>query len=300
MDQLSAMRAFVHAARTASFSAAAKEEGTTQGTVSKKVAALEKYLGTPLLIRNQRKVALTSIGREYYEKSIFILKKMEEAETLVKTAASSPSGVLKVSMSPVLSRLIMSPILVDFLQEYPGIQIISKLTERHCDIIAEGIDIAIRARHLKDSSLIASRLSSNPLTVAAAPSYIERHGEPKHPKELQHHNCLVFSRSRQAHEWRFSRGDQDVSVLVEGNTRCDQGDTIVELAVLGAGITLMPSWLMRDHLASGRLRRLLPDWESPTIPIQLVYPRMATLPIKNRLFIEFVKKEVRRRRLLPS
>jgi DNA-binding transcriptional LysR family regulator len=300
MDQLSAMRAFVRAARTASFSAAAKEEGTTQGAVSKKVAALEKYLGTQLLLRNQRNVTLTSVGREFYEKSLFILKEMEEAETLVKTAASSPTGVLRVSMSPVLSRLIIAPILVDFLQEYPDIQIISKLTERHCDIIAEGIDIAIRARHLEDSSLIAARLSSNPLTVAAAPSYLERHGEPGHPRELQHHNCLAFSRSRHTHDWHFSRGGEDVAVQVEGNMQCDQGDTLVELAVLGAGITLMPSWLMLDHLASGRLRRLLPDWDPPTIPIQIVYARSANIPLKNLLFIEFVKKEVRRRRLLPT
>jgi DNA-binding transcriptional LysR family regulator len=300
MGQLSAMRAFVRVARTGSFSAAAKEEGTTQGTVSKKIAALEKYLGTQLLLRNQRNVTLTSVGREFYEKSLFILKEMEEAETFVKIAASSPTGVLRVSMSPVLSRLIIAPILVDFLKEYSDIQIISKLTERHCDIIAEGIDISIRARHLEDSSLIASRLSSNPLIVAAAPSYLERHGEPRHPRELKHHNCLVFSRSRHTHDWLFSRGDQEFAVQVEGNMQCDQGDTLVELAALGAGITLMPSWLMLDHLASGRLQRLLPGWEPPTIPLHIVYAKSANIPLKNRLFIEFVKKEVRRRRLLPA
>jgi DNA-binding transcriptional LysR family regulator len=300
MDQLSAMRAFVRVVRTGSFSAAAKEERMTQGTVSKKVAALEKSLGTRLLLRNQRIVTLTSAGREVYERSLFILKEVEEAETLVKTADSSPAGVLRVTMSPVLSRLIIAPILVDFLRAYPDIRISSQLTERHCDIIAEGMDIAIRARHLEDSSLIASRLSSNPLTVAAAPSYLERHGEPKHPRELQHHNCLVFTRFRHAHDWRFSQGNQDIAVPVEGNMQCDQGDTLVELAVLGVGITLMPSWLMLDHLASGRLRRLLPGWKSPSMPLHVVYAKGANIPLKNRLFIEYMKKEVRRRRLLPA
>lgn len=300
MDQLSAMRAFVCAARTGSFSAAAKEEGTAQGTVSKKIAALEKSLGTQLLLRNQRNVTLTSVGREFYERSLFILKEMEEAETHVKTAASSPTGVLRVTMSPVLSRLIIAPILNDFLRAYPDIQIICQLTERHRNIIAEGIDIAIRARHLEDSSLIAPRLSSNPLTVTAAPSYLERHGGPGHPRELQHHNCLVFSRFRQAHNWCFSRGDEDVVVPVEGNIQCDQGDTLIELAVSGAGITLMPSWLMLDHLESGRLLRLLPGWKPPSIPLHIVYAKSANIPLKNRLFVEFVKKEVRRRGLLPA
>jgi DNA-binding transcriptional LysR family regulator len=109
MDQLSAMRAFVCAARAGSFSAAAKQEGTSQGTVSKKIAALEKSLGTQLLLRNQRNVTLTSVGRDFYERSLSILKEIEEAETLAKTASSSPTGVLKITMSPVLSRLIVAP-----------------------------------------------------------------------------------------------------------------------------------------------------------------------------------------------
>jgi DNA-binding transcriptional LysR family regulator len=224
---------------------------------------------------------------------------MEDAETFVKTATSSPAGVLRVSMSPVLSRLIIAPILVDFLRAYPDIQVILKLTERHCDIIAEGIDIAIRARHLEDSSLIASRLSSNPLTLVAASSYLERYGELGHPRELQDHNCLVFSRFRQAHNWRFSRGDQDIAVAVTGNIQCDQGDTLVELAASGAGVALMPSWLMQDHLASERLQRLLPGWKPPSIPLHIVFAKNVNIPLKNRLFVDFVKKETRRRRLLP-
>jgi DNA-binding transcriptional LysR family regulator len=300
MDQLNAMRAFVGTARAGSFSVAAKEDGTTQGAVSKKIAALEKSLGAQLLVRNQRNVALTSVGREFYERSLVILKEVEEAETLVRSSVSSPAGVLRVTMSPVLSRLIIAPILADFSKAYRDVQVILKLTERHCDIIAEGIDIAIRVRHLDDSSLVALRLSSNPLTIVAAPSYLEQHGEPRHPQELQHHNCLLFSRFRHRHTWRFSRGNRDVVVPVTGNLRCDQGDTLVELAASGAGITLMPPWLMRDHLESGRLRRLLPGWKPPSIPLHIVYSKDANLALKNRLFVDFVKKEVRRRRLLPA
>jgi DNA-binding transcriptional LysR family regulator len=300
MDQLSAMRAFVRTARTGSFSAAAKEEGTAQGTVSKKVAALEQFLGAQLLRRNQRSVTLTSVGRDFYERSLFILEKVGQAEELVKTVASSPTGVLRVTMSPVLSRLVIAPVLNDFLREYPDIEIVCELTERHSDIIAEAFDIAIRARHLEDSSLIALRLSSNPLTVAAAPSYLERNGVPRHPRELQRHNCLVFSRFRQAHNWRFARGGEDAVVPVGGNMQCDQGDTLIELAVLGMGITMMPAWLMRDHLDSGRLLRLLADWKPPSIPLHIVYAKSANIPLKNRLFVEFVRKEVRRRRLLPA
>lgn len=300
MDQLSAMRALVNVVQSGSFSAAAKLEGVTQGTVSKQISALEKSLGAQLLLRNQRNLSLTGVGRAFYDRSLVILQEVEEAEAMVKTSVESPTGQLTVTLSPVLSRLIVAPILADFLEAYPDLQVDFELTERHCDIIAEGIDVAIRARHLEDSSLITRPLSSNPLSLVAAPAYLETHGRPTHPSELQNHNCLVFSRFRQPQQWAFTRGKERVTTRVSGNFLCDQGDTLVELAVAGVGIALMPSWLMRDDLKAGHLKRLLPGWQPPSLPLQIVYAKDPHLPAKIRCFAEFLRREVRRQKLLPA
>jgi DNA-binding transcriptional LysR family regulator len=300
MDQLNCMRVFVRVARTGSFSAAAKEEGTTQGTISKQVAALEKLLGSRLLLRNQRDVGLTDVGRRYYDRCLSILREVDEAATIARSDSASPTGLLRVSMSPVLSRLVVAPILPGFLLAYPDVKIILKLTERHCDIIAEGIDVAIRARNLEDSALVARPLSSNPLSLAAAPCYLKKHGKPKHPNDLQDHNCLIFSRFRHPHRWRFARGKEEVTVPVEGNLRCDQGDTLIDLAVSGLGIALMPPWLMRDHLKAGRLQTILPGWKPPSLPLNVVYAKSPYLPVRTSCFTEFLRREVRRRKLLPA
>ena len=300
MDRLSAMRGFVHVVQSGSFSAAAKQEGVTQGTVSKQVSALEKRLGAQLLLRNQRNLSLTSAGQVFYERCLVILQEIEEAEALVTTSVASPTGELRVTLSPVLSRLVIAPILGDFLKTYPGLRMNFELTEHHCDIIAEGVDVAIRARHLEDSSLIARPLSSNPLSLVAAPAYLEERGKPTHPSELRHHNCLVFSRYRRPQKWTFTRGKEQVASRVRGNFRCDQGDTLVELAVSGVGIALMPSWLMRDDLKAGHLKKLLPGWQPPSLPLQIVYAKDPRLPAKIRCFTDFLRREVRRRNLLPA
>ncbi len=252
-----------------------------------------------MLLRNQRDVVLTDVGRGYYDRCLSILREVDQAEATARSDSTSPTGLLRVTMSPVLSRLVVAPIMSDFLVAYPDIKMNLKLTERHCDIIAEGIDVAIRARNLEDSALVARPLSSNPLSLVAAPYYLEKHRKPKHPNDLEGHNCLIFSRFHHPHRWRFARGKAEVTVPVEGNVRCDQGDTLVDLAVSGLGLALMPSWLMRDHLEAGRLQTLLPGWKPPSLPLSVVYAKSPYLPVRTSCFTEFLRREVRRRRLLP-
>jgi DNA-binding transcriptional LysR family regulator len=300
MDQLGAMRAFVFIVRTGGFSSAAEAMGATQGALSKRVAALEKSLGVQLLARDQRHIMLTNVGRDYYEKCCSILELVDEAEATVSEVFGSPSGRLLVTMSPVLSRLIIAPIIKAFLDKYPDIELVLRLSESRSNIIAEGIDIAIRAGHLEDSSLIASRISSNPLTLAAAPKYLLQHGEPQHPRDLQAHNCIIFSRTKSAQTWRFTRGKTKSSVPVAGSVLADQGDTLIELAAAGAGIVLMPAWLMQDRLACGQLQKVLPSWKPPSLPIHIVQARRSNVRLAPKLFADYVKAEVRRRKLLPA
>jgi len=299
MDQLLAIRSFVRVARALSFQEAARLEGLSQGTVSKRVAALEKHLGVQLLRRNQREVSPTAHGKAYLGRCLRLLEEFDAVEASVREDANNAAGVVRFTLSPVLSRLIVAPLLVEFSHEYPRIDVVSFLTERHSDIIAEGIDIAARARELEDSSLIARRISSNPLTLAAAPSYLAASGGLDRPEDLEAHNCLTFSRMRASHNWRFKQGRKVREIPVSGNLSADQGDTLVEYAAAGAGIVLMPEWVMADHLAAGRLVRLLQDWDPPSIPLHIVHASNVAMPLRTRLLIDFISRNIRRRDLLP-
>jgi DNA-binding transcriptional LysR family regulator len=299
MDQFVAMRAFVRVAQTKSFIEAAKLEGLAQGTVSKRVAALEKHLGVQLLRRNQREVTLTTLGEAFYESSVRILDDLNAAETKIRTDAQTPAGLVRISLSPVLSRLIIAPLIADFVREYPRIEVISFLTEDHVDIIGEGIDLAIRARHLEDSTLIASRLSSNPLMLAASPSYLDTAGRLESPDDLAAHQCVTFSRMKSAQTWRFTRDNDVREIPINSSLMADQGDTLVEYAASGAGVVMMPEWVMADHLSSGRLLRLLPEWSPPSIPLHIVYAASTAVPLRIRLLADFIRRNVRGRDLLP-
>lgn len=299
MDQLLAMRSFVRVANILSFQEAAKLEGLSQGTISKRVSALEKHLGIQLLRRNQRAVRLTNFGESYLAKCEQLLAQFESVEESIKAEASSPSGIIKITLSPVLSRLIVAPLLVEFSLQYPKIEIVSFLTEDHRDIVGEDIDIAFRARKLEDSSLIAKLISSNPFTLAAAPSYLAKSEELDIPEHLENHNCLSFSRSNTPLTWSFHRGRKKRDIQVNGSLSADQGDILVQYAVAGAGIVLMPGWVMEDHLAQGSLVRLLPEWTPSNIPLYIVHSDNVSVPIRVRLLSDFIYRNIRKRHLLP-
>ncbi|MDJ0992345.1 MAG: LysR substrate-binding domain-containing protein [Dinoroseobacter sp.] len=299
MDQFVAMRAFVRVVQAQSFQEAAKLERLAQGTVSKRVAALEDHLGVQLLVRNQRGVTLTALGETHYANCLRILEELDAAEARIRTDAQTPAGVIRVSMSPVLSRILLAPLLAEFVREYPKIEVTCFLTEAHVDIIGEGIDLAIRARHLEDSSLIAARLSSNPLMLAAAPDYLARAPRLQQPEDLKSHRCLTFQRMKSAQTWRFTQGRKVREVAIEGPLAADQGDTLVEMAVAGAGIVMMPEWVMKEKLADGELVPVLTEWMPPSIPLHIVYPNSAAVPLRTRLLADHIRREVRKSELLP-
>ena len=299
MDQLVAMRSFVRVAQALSFQEAARLEDLSQGAISKRVAGLEDHLGVQLLWRNQREVTLTSAGEVYLDQCLRLLEEFDAVEASVRAEAGAPAGIVRITLSPVLSRLIVAPLLVDFLREYPKIEVVSFLTESHSDIIGEGIDVAFRARELEDSSLIAVRISSNPLTLAAAPSYLKAAGVPNQPEDLEAHNCLTFNRMKAPHSWRFTQGRKVREVPIRSTLTADQGDTLVEYAVAGAGLVLMPEWVMANHLSQGRLVRLLPDWTPPNIPLHIVHANSAVVPLRARLLVDYTRREIRQRDLLP-
>ncbi len=299
MDQLVAMRAFVRVAQSGSFQKAAGLEGLAQGTISKRVSALEQHVGCALFRRTQRSISLTPQGEIYYAQCLSVLDSVAAADAMIRTESQTPAGSILVSMSPVLSRLVLAPLIAEFVREYPRIDVRMALTEDHVDIVGEGVDLAVRVRDLDDSSLIASKLSQNPLSLVAAPSYLASAPKLDTPEDLAAHDCITFSRMRATQTWRFTQGRKKREVSVSGPLSADQGDTLVTFAASGVGVIMMPEWIMKAELQDGRLVKVLPDWQPPSIPMHLVYKGGDAVSLRIRLLVDFLRREVRRRDLLP-
>jgi DNA-binding transcriptional LysR family regulator len=292
MDQLSAMRAFVRVIQSGSFSAAAREQNSSQATVSKKVAALEAKLGVKLLTRSSRDQSLTQAGIDYYEQCVALLSELDEVEARVRSQVAAPQGTLRVTAPVAFGRLVLAPLMGEFLQRYPDIKIDMLLGDRHVDLIAEGVDVAIRARKLEDSSLVARHLFENPMLLVASPGYVEQHGAPREPADLKRHNCIVYSLMKTGNNWHFTRLGKEESVPVTGNLQSDNGDTNLEVVLSGLGITTLPIWMVDEYLRAGRLVQVLSDYQADQIPFNAIYPQNRYVPLKVRCFVDFLKEKL--------
>ena len=298
MDQLIAMRTFVRVVQTGNFSAAAREQNSSQANVSKRVLGLESLLGAKLLTRTSRELSLTDMGSEYYQKCLVILAELDEADAAVRSEAASPKGTLKIAAPIALARLVLAPLVKAFIEQYPEIKIDLAASDAQVDLIAQGIDIAIRAKKLEDSSLVARHLFDNPMLLVASPDYLQQRGIPNAPEELKHHNCIVYSLLSSINIWRFSKKakegekDKEYSVPVTGNFQSSNGDTNLEVALTGLGIVQLPIWMIDEHIKSGRLTQVLTDYKAVSIPLNAIYPQNRYEPLKVRCFVDFLKKQL--------
>ena len=183
--------------------------------------------------------------------------------------------------------LYIAPVLPDFLARHPDIQLDVRFSEKQLDLVEEGIDVAIRLGDLQDSSMIAKRLGSDDLIVVASPAYLDKHGTPGHPSELLQHNCLIYSLGARGNRWQFSGHPADTAVQVNGNFHCDTGFGLMEMLLAGAGVSLMPTWMVAPHIESGQLIRLLTGYHK-RYPINAVYPGNAYVPLKTKSFLSFM------------
>jgi len=291
VDQLSAMRAFVRVAETRSFSGAARSTGTTQATISKRIAALEEMLGVKLLIRSSREQALTEAGQDYFNHCVPILDAVDEAENIARSNTNKPRGLIRVTASADFGRSILLPLLREFMQRYPDIGIDLVLSNYPLDLIAGGIDVAIRAGHFEDSSLIAKPLGSMPLCLVASPAYLEQYGRPEHPNDLVNHDCPLYSPADNPRRWHFKDKGKTISVIIDGRFQCDDGDIILDMVLSGKGVTRLPYWLVHEQLNSGTLELLLADHAMPSGDIKMIYPDRKHLPLKTRYFLDFMAEK---------
>ncbi len=290
MDQLDAMRVFTRLVQTGSFSEVARETGISQSSVSKRLASLEAKLGTRLLARTSRKLRLTEVGSDYYERCLQILIEVDESEASVSSMTGNPKGVLRITAPVSFGQRHVIPQLPEFLLAYPNIKLDIMLTNRQVDLVAEGIDVAIRIGSLADSTLVARHLGDSPRMLVASKSYLDKHGRPNHPDELKSHNCLVYSLHSTGNIWHFRREKKEVTVQVEGSVQANDGDAVREMAIAGVGIMVLPKWMSEPYIQNGQLETILTQYSPNGFPIQAVYQHNRYTPSKIRIFVDFLQK----------
>lgn len=290
MDRLNAMQTFVKVVESGSFSAAAKQLGTPLPTVSRNVAELEAHLGATLLRRTTRRLELTEIGADYLRSCKTILDQVGEAEHIASGEYRSPKGSLHVTASILFGRIHLIPVLADFLKAYPEIDVRLSLTDRPINFIEENLDFALRMGHLNDSNLMSLRLGESRVVTCASPLYLDERGTPEDLKGLANHTCITFEglAATPLSFWTFNKGKRDIPVTIHSRLSVSTMEAAIHASLCGLGITRTLCYPILDHLKSGALRTMLTDYEPPALPIHLLYPSQASLPLKMRAFIDFV------------
>jgi LysR family transcriptional regulator, regulator for bpeEF and oprC len=274
MEDLNGLRVFLHVAELRSFTAAAVRLGLTASGVSKAIARLEQEYGQRLLHRTTRRVGLTNDGHAFYERCRQVLADLEEAENHLTQASASPRGHLRVHMPTAFGKKVVLPGLAQVMAGYPGLKIDIELGERSIDLAEEGLDAAVRLGDLPDSSLIARRLCDVRFVACASPGYLERHGEPRTPQDLDQHACLGYATAWRSHyrEWTFTTPEGLIERRpISGSLNVNNGEALADAAIAGSGIAMVTDFVAWDAVRSGKLRLVLRDFIGPPMPVSLVY-----------------------------
>jgi DNA-binding transcriptional LysR family regulator len=293
MDKLTSMKVFVKVAQSGSYAAAAKELGISRAMATKHVMYLENTLGVRLLNRTTRRISLTETGAIYLERCRQIVEDIEEAELAVTRLHSEPQGLLRVSAPPFFGTFHLAPTIAAYLKQYPKVRVDLVIRGGAVDMLAEGLDLAIRLGELPDSSLIARKLASSPRVVCGAASYFEKYGMPKVPQDLREHNCLINMGFEPHDLWRFTGPDgEQITVKVSGTLRANTADPLRLAAVHGAGLAVLPTYIAGQDLSKGRLIAVLQEYELPSMDIYAVYPHRRHLSAKVRTFLDFLTERL--------
>jgi DNA-binding transcriptional LysR family regulator len=290
MDRLQAMEMFVRVVETGSFSRAAREFATTQPTVTKQVAATEARLKVRLLNRNTRGVSLTEAGALYYEKCKTIVREAEEAENIVRMRESPAQGLLRVGSSVAFGRRVVVPLALEFMRQHPQLQVDLSFEDRYTDLVAQGVDVALRLGKLADSSLGARFLGTNPWLLVASPQYLKRCGTPRRPAELSDHPTLTYISVQGNDVWRVltPRGEA-VTVRLTPRLRSNNLSAVLAAARSDMGIAALPWYVAADSLAAGAIVEVLKGHSVPEQEIHAVYPSPKLVPQKVLAFIGFLQ-----------
>ena len=292
MDRFEAMQAFVGMVETGRFTKAAETLGTNKTTVIQLIQQFEASLRVRLLHHTTRKVNPTADGAAYYERAIRLLADLDDAESSLSDASTSPRGRLRVDVPSPLARMILIPALPAFHARYPDIQLDMGVSDRMVDLLGENVDCVVRGGELTSLSLKARHVGDLQLGVYAAPGYLKRAGTPSHPRELEdpHHRVVgyVWSRTGKPLPYAMHRGDEIVRMQGRCVLTVDDGNAYLEAGLAGLGALWLPHYIANVHVARGELVRLFEDWQMESMPLYLAFPPNRHVSAKLRVFIDWI------------
>lgn len=286
MDKIETMRAFALVAQEGSFTGAARRLGVSTKLVSKYVQRLEDQLETRLFNRTTRSVSLTDIGTVYLEQCRPIVEQIDELDLLVKERQSTLAGPIRITAPTGFGSTKLTEALIPFLQAHRAVEVELVLSDRRIAVVEEGFDLAIRIGALRDSTLIAKKLSDMPLVICASPAYLDAHGRPPTPRELATHDCLIEDNQSDPTAWQFHKGEHSMTVKISSVFRANSPGAVARMAVGGLGIARLPRYTVEEMLADNRLETVLPDCAIDMFGLYALYPPNRHLTRRVRALID--------------
>jgi DNA-binding transcriptional LysR family regulator len=291
MDRLKQIESFTAVAAKGSLTAAAQAEGVAPAVIGRRIDALEERLGAKLLVRTTRRITLTHEGSAFLEDCQRLLADLANAEASVSAGGIKASGYLRVTAPGGFGRRHVAPLVPRFLALHPEVRVSLNLSDRVVDIVNEGFDCAVRVGDMPDSSLVSVRLADNRRLCVASPDYLRRAGTPRHPSDLARHACLTLSsNASQARGWAFMLDGQLSHLRPSGRIDCSDGQVLHDWCVQGLGIAWRSTWEVRRDIATGKLVSVLDDYAAPPNGIYAVFPQRKHLPLRVRLWVDFLKE----------
>jgi DNA-binding transcriptional LysR family regulator len=291
MDRLKQIETLVAVAAKGSLTAAARAEGVAPAVIGRRIDGLEERLGVKLLLRTTRRLSLTHEGSAFLEDCQRVLADLANAEASVSAGGVKASGHLRITAPAGFGRRHVAPLVPRFIALHPDVSVSLNLSDRVVDIVNEGYDCAVRVGDLGDSSLVSVRLADNRRLCVAAPGYLQRAGAPRTPAELARHECLTLSsEASQTRGWAFIVDGALVHLRPRGRADCSDGQVLHDWCLAGLGIAWRSTWEVEREVAEGRLQTVLDEFAAPPNGIFAVFPQRKHLPLRVRLWIDFLKQ----------
>jgi DNA-binding transcriptional LysR family regulator len=292
MDQIKACRSFVRAVELGSLSAVAREQRSTQPTISKVIAGLEKELGVRLLERSTTGLTPTAQGRRFYARAKRVLEEFNEAVSDARGLTERPAGLLRVNAPLGLGQLRLNALVLEFLALYPEIEVELILNDRFVDLVEDGVDVALRLAGSLPPNMIARKIAGAQRYLVAAPAYLERHPDILTPEDLAAHRYIGFARPANGEVTTLSGPQGVVEIATRSRYQVNSAMAIRESFMMGAGLGICPSWLVHDLLESGQLLRVLPAWSAPGQEASLLYPSRRYQSLRATVFMQFLSERI--------
>lgn len=296
MDRIDLFRTFARVVECASFTRAADTLGLPRSSVSAAIQELEGRVGARLLHRTTRKVSPTQDGAAFYERCLRLIADVEETESLFRQNVAGPAGRLRIDVPGRIGRLVIAPALPDFLTRYPDIDIDLGITDRAVNLIEDSVDGVLRVGPLVDSGHIARAIGSLPLINVASPAYLERHGIPQDPADLDGHFAVNYASpsTGRVEEWEWAVDGEVRTRAMGGRVSVNSAEASIACCLAGLGLIQIPAYDVRRHIAAGELVEVMPAHRAAPMPMTLLYPNRQHLSRRFQVFADWLEQLLRR------